>query len=213
MITRDRIEDVILAGSVAVVAGALFVGAASAGHAATAVFDDPLPEPTAVTEEPMINHLDPKMMGLAAKKAKQIEIAAEKRARQRAQRSSGPMFTPTTNYNYSARFGQAGSSWSSGHHTGLDFAAPTGTPVFSALAGKVVEAGWGGAYGNHVIVRHDNGIETLYAHLNSSGVNVGDKVLRGQKIGTVGSTGNSSGPHLHFEVLKNDTQRDPMAFL
>lgn len=212
MITTERIQNVVFTSGVALVAGALVVGATSTSTA------NPLAdgEPAVTTaEEPPASPLGftPDQMALAAKKAKQMEIAAAKRAKLRAQRSSGPMFTPTTNFNYSARFGQAGSSWSSGHHTGLDFAAPTGTPVFSALAGKVVEAGWGGAYGNHIIVRHDNGVETLYAHLNSASANVGDRVLRGQRIGTVGSTGNSSGPHLHFEVLKNGTQRDPAAFL
>ncbi|MCU0294772.1 MAG: M23 family metallopeptidase [Candidatus Nanopelagicales bacterium] len=210
MITTEGVQKAIVTSGVAIVAGALVVGAASSSTANPVAKVDP-----AVATQPSDSPLDftPDQMALAAKKAKQMEIAAAKRAKLRAQRSSGPMFTPTTNFHYSARFGQAGGSWSSGHHTGLDFAAPSGTPVFSALAGKVVEAGWGGAYGNHIIVRHDNGVETLYAHLTSANVNAGDRVLRGQRIGSVGSTGNSSGPHLHFEVLKNGTQRDPAAFL
>jgi murein DD-endopeptidase MepM/ murein hydrolase activator NlpD len=171
--------------------------------------------PIAPTAPPRVTPpaVEPDMMAQAARKAKQIEVQREKRAQERAQRSSGDMFTPTRNYRNTAYFGQAGSSWSSGHHTGLDFAAAPGTPVFSALAGKVVESGWGGAYGNHIIVRHDNGVETLYAHLSTASVSKGDRVLRGQRIGAVGSTGNSSGPHLHFEVLKNGEQRDPAAFL
>jgi murein DD-endopeptidase MepM/ murein hydrolase activator NlpD len=212
MITAERIQNVVFTSGEALVAGALVVGATSTstanpladGESAATTSEEPPASPLGIT---------PEQMALAAKKAKQMQIAAAKRAKLRAHRSSGPMFTPTTNFNYSARFGQAGGSWSSGHHTGLDFAAPSGTPVFSALAGKVVEAGWGGAYGNHIIVRHDNGVETLYAHLTSASVDAGDRVLRGQRIGSVGSTGNSSGPHLHFEVLRNGTQRDPAAFL
>src|SRR5690606_25544530 len=99
------------------------------------------------------------------------------------------------------------------NHTGLDFAAATGTPVFSALAGKVVESGWGGAYGNHIIVRHDNGAETRYAHLSRAPVSQGQRVRRGQRIGAVGRTRNSRGPHPHFEVIKTGEQRDPAAFL
>jgi len=209
---KPRIADVIQGGSVAVVAGALVLGAVSSSQGATLAVSE---EPTtpAAPQQVTPPTLDPELLGQAARKAKQIEIQREKRERERAQRSSGDMFTPTRNYRNTAFFGQAGGSWSSGHHTGLDFAAATGTPVFAALAGKVVEAGWGGAYGNHIIVRHDNGVETLYAHLNSTAVAKGDRVLRGQRIGAVGSTGNSSGPHLHFEVIKNGTQRDPAAFL
>jgi murein DD-endopeptidase MepM/ murein hydrolase activator NlpD len=210
--TADRVGSLIQGTSVAVVAGALVLAAASASDATPVPTEDatqaqaaaPVPEPP---------HFTPDRLAEAATTAKKIEIQRAKRAAARAQRSSGDMFTPTRNYRNTAYFGQPGSSWSSGHHTGLDFAAAPGTPVFSALAGKVVESGWGGAYGNHLIVRHDNGVETLYAHLSSADVSTGDRVLRGQKIGAVGSTGNSSGPHLHFEVIKNGTQRDPQAFL
>jgi murein DD-endopeptidase MepM/ murein hydrolase activator NlpD len=209
---KPRISDVIQGGSVAVVAGALVLGAVSSSQGVTLAVSEE-PATPAAPQQVTPPTLDPELLGQAARKAKQIEIQREKRARERAQRSSGDMFTPTRNYRNTAFFGQAGGSWSSGHHTGLDFAAATGTPVFAALAGKVVEAGWGGAYGNHIIVRHDNGVETLYAHLNSTAVAKGERVLRGQRIGAVGSTGNSSGPHLHFEVIKNGTQRDPAAFL
>ena len=212
MAVKPRITDLIQGGSVAVVVGGLVLGAVSTSQGATLATSDQ-PDAPVAQEQVTPPTLDPDLMAQAAQKAKQIEVQRAKRARERAQRSSGDMFTPTRNYRNTAFFGQAGGSWSSGHHTGLDFATATGTPVFSALAGKVVEAGWGGAYGNHIIVRHDNGVETLYAHLNSISVSKGEKVLRGQRIGAVGSTGNSSGPHLHFEVIKNGTQRDPAAFL
>ncbi len=213
--TANRIPEVLQGTSVALVAGALVLGAVPGG---TDVVLASAEQPPATAQPPAqpspdVEVLSPDRMNEAADTAKRIEIQRAKRAEQRAQRSSGDMFTPTRNYRHSAYFGQAGSSWSSGHHTGLDFATAPGTPVFSALAGRVVEAGWGGAYGNHIIVRHDNGVETLYAHLNSIAVDKGDRVLRGERIGAVGNTGNSHGPHLHFEVLKNGDQRDPENFL
>ena len=188
----------------------LLAGAATSQ--AGAVGTEPADVSEAPAAEPVTPDFSADLMADAAQQAKRIEIQREKRARARAQRSSGDMFTPTRNYQYSATFGQAG-GWSSGHHTGLDFAAPSGTPVFAALAGKVLQEDAGGAYGNHIVVRHDNGVKTLYAHLTSTKVRPGDRVLRGQVIGTVGSTGNSTGPHLHFEVIKNGTQRDPKDFL
>lgn len=213
--TANRIPEIVQGTSVALVAGALVLGAVPGGADVVLAAADRAEqvEPPAAQAAANLPEFSPDLLSDAAGTAKQIEIRRAQRAKLRAQRSSGDMFTPTRNYRNTAYFGQAGSSWSSGHHTGLDFAAAPGTPVFSALAGRVVEAGWGGAYGNHIIVRHDNGVETLYAHLNSIAVAKGDRVLRGERIGGVGSTGNSSGPHLHFEVLKNGDQRDPQDYL
>ena len=213
--TANRIPEIVQGTSVALVAGALVLGAVPGGAEVVLAAADRAEqvEPPAAQAAANLPEFSPDLLSDAAGTAKQIEIRRAQRAKLRAQRSSGDMFTPTRNYRNTAYFGQAGSSWSSGHHTGLDFAAAPGTPVFSALAGRVVEAGWGGAYGNHIIVRHDNGVETLYAHLNSIAVAKGDRVLRGERIGGVGSTGNSSGPHLHFEVLKNGDQRDPQDYL
>lgn len=194
----------------AVVVGALLAGGAAAEESER--HDEINAAPTPVVAQTDDPGFTPDLMADAAEEAKRIEVRRERRARERAQRSSGPMFTPTTNYDITAVFGQAGGRWSSGQHTGLDFAAPTGTPVFSALAGKVVEAGWGGAYGNHIVIKHD-GTKTLYAHLNRVDVKKGQSVLRGEKIGAVGSTGNSSGPHLHFEVLVEGKNVDPERFI
>lgn len=85
---------------------------------------------------------------------------------------------------------------------GVDLAAPTGTPTIAAASGTVIFArnGWNGAYGNLVIIRHPNGVETLYAHLSKISTRSGAKVEKGEIIGYVGSTGRSTGPHLHFEV-------------
>ncbi|WP_368860585.1 M23 family metallopeptidase [Streptomyces sp. RK75] len=110
----------------------------------------------------------------------------------------------------------AGGSWSSGHHTGVDFSAASGTPVKSVAAGEVVAAGDGGAYGNQVVVRHADGKYTQYGHLSSLSVQVGQQVGAGTQLGLSGSTGNSTGPHLHFEVRTTPnygSDVDPVAYL
>jgi len=94
-------------------------------------------------------------------------------------------------------------------HKGLDIAAPTGTPIQAARAGTVTFAGRRGGYGNTVIVDHGGSEQTLYAHADSLEVKEGDRVSRGQKIATVGSTGNSTGPHLHFEIRRGGKAVDP----
>jgi murein DD-endopeptidase MepM/ murein hydrolase activator NlpD len=94
-------------------------------------------------------------------------------------------------------------------HEGLDIAAPTGAPACAAAAGTVTQAGPAGTYGNLVVMRHADGSETRYAHLSAIGVEVGAQVARGQAIGAVGSTGRSTGPHLHFELRRDGHAVDP----
>ncbi|MEU7719012.1 transglycosylase family protein [Streptomyces tibetensis] len=111
---------------------------------------------------------------------------------------------------------KAGSSWSKGYHTGIDFPVPTGTSVKSVAAGSVVSAGWGGSFGYQVVVRHADGRYSQYAHLSAISVRDGQSVSVGQRIGRSGSTGNSSGPHLHFEVRTGPgfgSDVDPVAYL
>ncbi len=100
-------------------------------------------------------------------------------------------------------------------HAGVDVAAPIGTPVVAAAAGEVIEAGWNsGGYGNLIELQHLDGSVTLYAHNNRILVNVGQKVNQGEQIGEMGSTGYSTGPHVHFEIHpKGHSAVDPMAFL
>jgi murein DD-endopeptidase MepM/ murein hydrolase activator NlpD len=96
-------------------------------------------------------------------------------------------------------------------HRGVDFAAPVGTPIFAAGDGVIERAGWFGAFGNYIRVGHARGYDTAYAHMSriAPGIRVGSRVRQGQVIGFVGSTGRSTGPHLHFEVLRNDVHIDP----
>ncbi len=102
-------------------------------------------------------------------------------------------------YHLTAGFGECSSLWA--HcHTGLDFAAPQGTPILAVANGTVTETGWAGAYGNRTIMTLEDGTELWYCHQSAFGVRPGDQPLAGQPIGFVGSTGNTTGPHLHLEV-------------
>ncbi|MFF3914097.1 transglycosylase family protein [Streptomyces sp. NPDC001852] len=110
----------------------------------------------------------------------------------------------------------AGSHWSKGYHTGVDFLVPTGTSVQAAEAGQVVAAGWGGAYGYQVVIQHADGRYTQYGHLSAISVRIGQNVATGQRIGRSGATGDVTGPHLHFEVRTGPgfgTDIDPLAYL
>ncbi|MFJ9114804.1 peptidoglycan DD-metalloendopeptidase family protein [Streptomyces sp. NPDC102394] len=110
----------------------------------------------------------------------------------------------------------AGSMWSSGYHTGVDFVVPTGTSLKAVGAGTVVSAGWGGAYGNQVVIRLADGYYAQYAHLSQLSVSAGQSVSPGQQIGLSGATGNVTGPHLHFEIRTTPdygSDVDPVAYL
>ncbi|MFF2995245.1 M23 family metallopeptidase [Streptomyces sp. NPDC057950] len=109
-----------------------------------------------------------------------------------------------------------GSMWSSGYHTGVDFVVPTGTTIRSVAAGTVVSAGWGGAYGNQVVVLHADGRYSQYAHMSALSVSAGQTVTEGQRLGLSGATGNVTGPHLHFEIRTTPvygSDVDPVAYL
>ena len=97
-------------------------------------------------------------------------------------------------------------------HRGLDFAAPSGTPIFAAGDGIIEKAGWNGSYGKYIRIRHTGTYKTAYAHLSGfhKRIKIGKRVLQGKIIGYVGTTGRSTGPHLHYEVIKNNIQVNPI---
>ncbi|MFE9833256.1 LysM peptidoglycan-binding domain-containing M23 family metallopeptidase [Streptomyces halstedii] len=133
-----------------------------------------------------------------------------------AESDSSGWTTPVASANVTTQYRASGASWSSGYHTGSDFQAASGTSVRAIGPGTVVSAGWGGAYGNEVVVQHSDGMYSQYAHLSSLGVSAGQTVTGGQQIGLSGSTGNSTGPHLHFEVRTGPSYGsdvDPIAYL
>jgi len=98
-------------------------------------------------------------------------------------------------------------------HTGIDLGATYGTPIAAAASGSVIYAGWLGGYGNLTVIDHGGGLATAYGHQSSIAVSVGEQVAQGQTIGNVGSTGHSTGPHLHFEVRVNGQAVDPLGYL
>lgn len=151
---------------------------------------------------------------MAADKKAAEKAAADRKAREAAERKAAAnrFVAPTANYSLTASFGQSGANWSA-DHTGLDFAAPTGTAVVSVGAGEITSAGWAGSYGYRVIVTHADGTETWYCHLSSM-VQTSGKVAAGGTIGRVGATGNATGPHLHLEVRPGGGDPvDPAAWL
>jgi murein DD-endopeptidase MepM/ murein hydrolase activator NlpD len=109
------------------------------------------------------------------------------------------MALPIKNGKISTPWAKVGKHWSSGKHTGVDFAVPIGTPVLAAADGKVLNANWGKAYGNQVVCAVDGGF-VIYAHLNKVRVKPGAVVKKGDLVGESGNSGNSTGPHLHFEM-------------
>ncbi|MGW1126902.1 M23 family metallopeptidase [Streptomyces sp. NPDC002526] len=118
--------------------------------------------------------------------------------------------------NHTTAYRASGANWSSGSHTGIDFPVSTGTSVKAITSGTVVTAGWGGAYGNQVVIKHADGHYSQYGHMSSLSVSAGQTVTAGQQVGLSGSTGNATGPHLHFEVRTGPeygSDIDPIAYL
>ncbi|MGW1539901.1 M23 family metallopeptidase [Streptomyces sp. NPDC002309] len=153
----------------------------------------------------------------AAKKRAEEAREAEERAARAAERKRLNTFVSPIGGSYvSTGYRAGGALWSSGSHTGVDFHAASGTPVRAVGSGTVVEAGWGGAYGNQVVIKMNDGTYTQYGHLSSFSVSVGQTVTPGQRIALSGATGNVTGAHLHFEArttAEYGTDIDPLAYL
>jgi murein DD-endopeptidase MepM/ murein hydrolase activator NlpD len=148
----------------------------------------------------------------AAISTAQARRAAARQAAIRAEKLRPKWVLPVLGFRLTAGFGEASGLWSH-RHTGQDFACPTGTPVRAVGDGVIISAGWDGAYGRKIIIRHADGTETWYAHL-SAFVRTSGAVRAGDVIGRVGSSGNTTGPHLHLEVrLTPDDPIPPLQWL
>ncbi|AMM10151.1 M23 family metallopeptidase [Streptomyces albidoflavus] len=155
-----------------------------------------------------------------APKGKPAEKKAEKKPESKPAKKKSAWTIPVNNATISATYGTGGDRWAN-KHSGQDYAVSVGTDVHSAAGGTVVKAGGNGAgdgpaYGNAVVVKHTDNTFTQYAHLSQINVSPGQTVKEGQKIALSGNTGNSSGPHLHFEVRTSPNYGsaiDPAAFL
>lgn len=160
--------------------------------------------------------------------AKKLELAKAQRARNATSRSSAKRAATSTseapaeyvdigNISFvrptvgtvTSRFGRRGSST----HTGVDIATSKGTTIVASAGGTVTFTGWQGGYGNLVIVSHGSGVQTYYAHCNTISVTAGTEVSQGQKIAEVGSTGNSTGPHVHLEIRVNGSPTNPENYI
>ncbi|WP_415949242.1 M23 family metallopeptidase [Streptomyces sp. KLOTTS4A1] len=152
----------------------------------------------------------------AKAKAKAEREAKERAAREAERKRLNSFVAPVAGSYVSAAYKAGGAVWSSGSHTGIDIHAASGTSVRSVGMGTVVEAGWGGAYGNNVVIRMKDGVYTQYGHLSAINVTVGQQVTPGQQIGLSGATGNVTGPHLHFEARTTPdygSDIDPVGYL
>ncbi|MFJ5309603.1 M23 family metallopeptidase [Streptomyces sp. NPDC088350] len=152
----------------------------------------------------------------AAAQAKAEREATARAAREAERKKLNTFVAPVYGSYVSTGYKTGGSLWSSGAHTGIDFHASTGTSVHAVGSGTVVAAGWGGSYGNQVVIKMADGMYTMYGHLSSIGVSVGQTVTPGRQIGLSGATGNVTGPHLHFEArttAEYGSDVDPVAYL
>ncbi|MCH0561854.1 MULTISPECIES: M23 family metallopeptidase [unclassified Streptomyces] len=152
----------------------------------------------------------------AAEQAEKVREARERAAREAERKRLNTFVAPIAGSYVSTGYRAGGNLWSSGSHTGIDFHAASGTTVHAVGYGTVVEAGWGGAYGNQIVLRMHDGSYTQYGHLSSLSVSVGQQVAVGQQIGRSGATGNVTGPHLHFEARTTQeygSDVDPVAYL
>ncbi|MFG2718417.1 M23 family metallopeptidase [Streptomyces sp. NPDC048416] len=152
----------------------------------------------------------------AEQRAQEAREAKERAAREAERKRLNTFVAPIANSYVSTGYKTGGSLWSSGSHTGIDFHAGIGTPVHAVGLGTVVEAGPGGAYGNNIVIKMHDGTYTQYGHLSVIQVSVGQSVEPGTQIALSGNTGNTTGPHLHFEARTGPeygSDIDPVAYL
>ena len=177
-----------------------------------AEFDEDLELDIAVQEIYDTDNIELETVETAVGRLNSDEFIVEKLKEQQATVNGVTLHLPLTEDTFTvitSRFG----SRSGSYHTGLDVATDSGTPIHAVASGTVTEAGWDGSYGYKVAIDHGNGVETWYAHCSEIYVSVGDIVETGDTISAVGSTGNSTGPHLHLEVRIDGVAQDPQNYL
>ncbi len=165
---------------------------------------------------PLVPVAAAKNAGPFEQKLVQVQFAVQQTERMRKVVNTLPIARPMpADFETTSGFGARSDPFTRGMamHTGIDFRAPSGTPVRATAAGKVVESGYVGGYGNMVEVDHGNGLTSRYAHMSVLDVDVGETVQKGSIIGRVGSTGRSTGPHLHYETRIDGEATDPLRFL
>ncbi|WP_329269977.1 M23 family metallopeptidase [Streptomyces sp. NBC_01451] len=152
----------------------------------------------------------------AEERVKEAREAKARAAREAERKRLTSYVAPIAGSYISTGYKAGGAVWSSGSHTGVDFHAASGTTVQAVGSGTVVEAGWGGSYGNNIVIKMIDGTYTQYGHLSSINVSVGQTVTPGQQIGLSGATGNVTGAHLHFEARTTPeygSDINPVAYL
>jgi murein DD-endopeptidase MepM/ murein hydrolase activator NlpD len=192
----------------------LSIGAQGAGG--TSQSSKPQLSQSSKAVEPSESSQSPKSSGPSKQESKDTQASASTSNGQSSSANGSGFSLPIQGATVGTAYKTAGSMWSSGYHTGVDFVAPTGTPLKAVGAGTVVSAGWGGAYGNQVVIKLADGYYAQYAHLSSISVSAGQSVSGGQQIGLSGATGNVTGPHLHFEIRTTPSygsDLDPLAYL
>ena len=154
--------------------------------------------------------MDKKIADLQAEKEREAIRVASVTSRSGTIRTSNSGILPITNYSYISSYYRTAKR---PNHTGVDFAATKGTSILAYKSGTVTRASWNGGYGMCIEIQHSNGEKTRYAHCSGYNVSVGQTVSQGQVIGYVGSTGNSTGPHLHFEIMINGNFVNPLNYI
>jgi murein DD-endopeptidase MepM/ murein hydrolase activator NlpD len=198
---RDVVLAAAVVGVLAVAPAAASAYAVSQAPAATVSAESLAPlaaAPRPVVEPVDVDHVAAELLGA--------------RDASRASRAARAWVLPVAHYRFTARFGESGSSWQF-RHTGLDFQAPTGTPVRAVTDSVVAAVAVHPLYGRMVVLRTPAGVTLWYCHLSAVAVQEGELVRGGQRVGRIGTTGNSSGPHLHFEVRVADRPTNPAYYL
>ena len=163
-----------------------------------------------ITAEDKLNEKEQFVIEQEQQEKQRLAKVTSRGGTSRRQNNESASTAPLKSYSYiSSPYGMRNGRM----HTGTDFAAATGTPIYAWKSGTVMQASWNGGYGNFIEIKHSDGTVSRYAHLSKYAISSGQEVHKGQVIGYVGSTGNSTGPHLHFELKINGNFVNPMNYL